>query len=99
MIGYRFLFPAEQEMTETALFYEAASMGLGNDFLGDVQLAIDRLCEYPHVGMEVASGLRRMLLHRFPVSVIYSVEPNVILVVAVAHHGQRPGYWQSRVDR
>jgi hypothetical protein len=28
MIDYRFLHPAEEEMTEASLFYEAASTGL-----------------------------------------------------------------------
>ena len=37
MIGYRFLSPAEDEMSEAAVFYEAASVGLGTDFLDDVQ--------------------------------------------------------------
>jgi hypothetical protein len=54
------------------------------------------LREYPQAGAEFATGLRRMLLHRFPLSVIYSVETEVILVVAIAHHGRRPG--PSRVD-
>lgn len=98
MIGYRFLPPAEEEMSEAALFYDAASDGLGTDFLDDVQQAVDRLCEYPEAGKAVSSNLRRMLLHRFPFSIIYSVETDVILVVATAHHGRRPGYWQSRVD-
>lgn len=99
MIGYRFLSPAEDEMIEAAVFYETAAPGLGNDFLNDVQQAIDRLCEYPLAGEAVAPGLRRMLLHRFPFSVMYSIETNVILVIAIAHHGRRPGYWQPRVDR
>jgi hypothetical protein len=47
MIGYRFLPPAEDEMSEAALFYDAASVGLGEDFLVDVQQRIDRLREYP----------------------------------------------------
>jgi len=99
MIGYRFLSPAEEEMTEAALFYDAASSGLGNDFLDDVQQAISKLCEYSEIGEVVASDLRRMLLHRFPFSIIYSIEADIILIVAIAHHGRRPGYWQSRVDR
>jgi len=99
MIGYRFLAPAEDEVTEASLFYDAASSGLGNDFLDDVQQAIDRLCEYPQAGKAVAPGLRRMLLHRFPFSLVYSVEAELILVIAIAHHGRRPGYWQSRLDR
>jgi len=47
MIGYRFLSPAEEELTEASFFYDAATRGLGSDFLNDVQQAIDRLCEYP----------------------------------------------------
>ena len=99
MIGYRFLSPAEEEMTEASVFYDAASSGLGGDFLDDVQQAIDRARKYPHVGELVAGDLRRQLLHRFPFSVIYSIEPDVILVISIAHHARRPGYWHSRVER
>jgi hypothetical protein len=48
MTAYRFLSPAEQEMTEAAVFYESRSGGLGNDFLDDVQQAINRLSDFPH---------------------------------------------------
>ena len=99
MIGYRFLAPAEEEMTAASVFYDAASDGLGSDFLDDVQHAIDRLCEYPSAGKTVALGLRRMLLQRFPFSVVYAAETDLILVIAIAHHGRQPGYWQARVDR
>jgi len=98
MIPYRFLTPAEEEMTEAALFYEAASSHLGIDFLDDVQRAVDRLREFPHAGEAVTSGVRQTLLHRFPFSLIYAIEENVIVVIAVAHHGRRSGYWQSRVN-
>ena len=33
MIPYRFLSPAEEEMTEAGLFYELSLEGLGSDFL------------------------------------------------------------------
>jgi plasmid stabilization system protein ParE len=98
MIGYRFLPPAEEEMTEASQFYEAASTALGSSFLDDVQRVVDRLRERPYLGHGVDRNLRRMLLHRFPVSLIYSVEADAILIVAVAHYGRRPGYWQNRVN-
>lgn len=97
MIGYRFLPPAEDEMSEAALFYDAASVGLGEDFLVDVQQRIDRLREYPKAGTPVTPQLRRMLLLRFPFSIIYAEEPDAILIVSIAHHRRRPGYWQSRI--
>ena len=74
MTAYRFLSPAEEEMIEAALFYESRSGGLGNDFLDDVQQAVDRLSHYPHSGEQIDSGLKRTLLHRFPFSLIYAVE-------------------------
>ena len=98
MIPYRFLTPAEEEMTEAALFYEAASSQLGSDFLDDVQKAVERLREFPQAGEAITSNFRQTLLHRFPFSLIYTIEANVIVVIAVAHHGRRPGYWQSRVS-
>ena len=98
MIDYRFLFPAEEEMTEASIFYEAASDGLGSDFLFDIQISIDNVREHPHSGNPVGGGLRRILLHRFPFSLIYSVEPDSILIVAIAHFGRRPGYWKGRLQ-
>ena len=98
MSSYRFLSPAEDEMTEAALFYESRSDGLGNDFLDDVQRAIDRSSEYPYFGEPVDPGLRRTLLHRFPFSLIYAVEREGIVIIALAHHGRAPGYWRSRVN-
>lgn len=98
MNSYRFLSPAEDEMTEAALFYESTSVGLGNDLLDDVQRAIDRLCEYPYSGELVDTNLRRTLLRHFPFNLIYAIERQSIVIVAVAHHGRAPGYWRSRVN-
>ena len=72
MIGYRFLPPAEEEMAEASLFYEAASAGLGEEFLDDVEQVIGILREHPKLGRLVESELRLASLRRFPFSLIYS---------------------------
>lgn len=97
MIGYRFLLPAEEEMTEASVFYEAATSGLGAGFLGEVQRVVNILREHPELGQPVGRGLRRALLHRFPFSLIYSVEVDAVLIVAVAHQRRRPEYWKNRI--
>ena len=99
MIAYRFLGPAEVEMNEASSFYEEVTAGLGIDFLTDVQVCIDTLRQHPHLGHAVGDGLRRLLLRRFPFSLIYSVEEDAILIVAVAHYGRRPEYWKERSTR
>lgn len=66
--------------------------------LDDVQRSIDRLREQPEVGVKLAGGLRSTLLRRFPFSLIYALESDGILIVSVAHHRRRPGYWRSRTN-
>jgi plasmid stabilization system protein ParE len=83
-------------MIEAALFYEAAATRLGDDFLDDVQHAIDSVREHPELGSGVADGFRRVLLRRFPFSIIYATETAQIVVVAVAHQRRAPGYWKGR---
>ena len=70
MIGYRLLPPAEEEMTEAALFYEQARPGFGDLFIDDIQPAIDTVRERPMLGEEIAYGFRRTLARRFPFTVI-----------------------------
>jgi hypothetical protein len=42
---------------------------------------------------------RRCLVPKFPYSIIFSIEPEFILVVAVAHAKRKPGYWHDRVEK
>lgn len=84
-------------MTEAALFYEMAHTGLGDDFLDDIRFAIDTVRERPMLGIDLGYGFRRVLVRRFPFSVIYFSESGQIVVVAVAHQSRRPEYWKGRM--
>jgi len=97
VIGYPLLPPAEEEMTEAALFYEEAKAGLGAVFFDDVQHAIDSVREHPGLGEEIAHGFRRVLTRRFPFTIIYALDANEIAVVAVAHQSRSPNYWKGRM--
>ena len=63
MIGYRFLTPAEIEMTGASAFYESATSGLGAEFLDEVQRVIKIVREHPQLGRSIEQGLRKVLLH------------------------------------
>ena len=99
MKGARYLSPASEEMVEASQFYALRSVGLGVDFLDDVQRVVDILRTQPLLGEDIDGGLRKSVLHRFPFTIIYSPEPKEILIVAVAHQRRRPGYWEDRTDR
>ncbi len=84
-------------MTEAASYYEEAAETLGDDFLDDIHHAIESVRERPKLGVEIAYGFRRVLVRRFPFSVVYFIEPGQIVVVAVAHQSRSPNYWKARI--
>ncbi|TMG80352.1 MAG: hypothetical protein E6H78_18725 [Betaproteobacteria bacterium] len=67
--------------------------------LDDVQRVIDLLRAQPGLGRPVGRGLRRAVLRRFPFSLIYAEGPDAIVIVAIAHHKRRLGYWRQRIAR
>ena len=44
-----------------------------------------------------APNLRGWLLRRYPYTLIYREEAELIYVLAIAPHRKRPGYWRERV--
>ena len=97
MTQYRYLLPADEEMTEAAIFYEGRAKGLGMEFLDDLQRAIDQILDNPESGQIILENFRRSILSRFPFSLIYTIEPECILIIAVAHQRRRPYYWKERI--
>ena len=99
MTQYRYLLPADEEMTEAAIFYEGRAKGLGMEFLDDLQRAIDQILDNPESGQIILENFRRSILSRFPFSLIYTIETESILIIAVAHQRRRPYYWKERIIR
>ncbi|AWV91150.1 type II toxin-antitoxin system RelE/ParE family toxin [Bradymonas sediminis] len=94
----QFLAPAREEFLASVDFYEARARGLGNDFIDDVESAVKIVAENPELGSLFAHGTRRVLLQRFPFALIYMIEPEMLIIIAVAHQRQRPGYWKDRLE-
>jgi plasmid stabilization system protein ParE len=93
---------ASAEMAEAAAWYESRVDRLGERFLREAEAAFARVDEKPLTGSpwkhgRLPDGVRRMFLRSFPYSVIYILEPSVV-IVAVAHARRRPGYWVKRLD-
>lgn len=85
--------PARQELADAIQFYSAEAPALAEDFVQDFDAALHQLGALPQSGASYHHGTRRLLLRRFPFSVIYRVRSDRIEVVAVAHTRRRPDYW------
>jgi toxin ParE1/3/4 len=92
----RFLAAARLEYFAEVGYYAEAEPDLGRRFVEAVEEATARALAFPLAGSPSDSDTRRVLLKGFPFSLIYRVEHDDILIVALAHHGRKPGYWHSR---
>ena len=97
MTATRFLEEAAEELQVAAGFYEAQAPGLGKDFVLEIQRLCERIADNPLIGSQIRPHIRRRALRRFPFYVLYTIEQDGVVVLAVAHHRRAPGYWQNRV--
>lgn len=57
---------------------------------------IARVLESPARYRVIEDDVRRCLARVFPYGLLYSVEPDFVLVLAVMHLSREPGYWKVR---
>jgi hypothetical protein len=87
---------AARELEEATVFYESRVAGLGRSFLEEVESTISLIERFPNAGATISRNLRRVSLDRFPYSIVYRRSAEMLVIIAVAHHRRRPGYWRAR---
>jgi hypothetical protein len=58
--------------------------------------AIDAIGDVPARWPAYLHNTRKFVLRRFPFTVADRIDPERVLVVAIAHQKRRPGYWARR---
>ncbi len=87
---------ALEEYQQATLYYDERRRGLGTRFVLEVESAIHKLLQHPKRYPSIDDGIRRCLLRTFPYGVLYSIEPEFVLIVAIMHSSREPGYWKDR---
>lgn len=85
------------EIKDSNDWYQGKGFGLGDDFINELESAYQAIMEFPETWPYFKRGFRRYLLSRFPFSVIYRIEEDIIYIIAVMHHKRKPGYWTKRL--
>jgi toxin ParE1/3/4 len=89
---------AESEFLAAVRYYEDCQKGLGRRFRLLVEFAVQKIVESPFIYRILKAPFRRYLLPKFPYSIIYSIEPDHIRIIAVAHNKRKPKYCSHRVQ-
>ena len=88
---------AEDELLSEIGYLELRAKGLGKRFFAEVRRAEQLIARFPESGEEILPGIRKRMLQKFRCSLIYAVEKEGLLILAVAHQSRRPGYWVGRI--
>jgi plasmid stabilization system protein ParE len=78
---------AENQLWEAYRWYDARKTGLGMEWMDYVTGEIDRLADNPYIYQPYHSRYRKMVLRRFPYSVIYQVieDEQLVIITSVIH--------------
>jgi toxin ParE1/3/4 len=93
---YVFHPEALAEYSDTVRYYAQKRTELAQAFINSVEDAIFRIREAPDRYAAIDDHIRRCLTRKFPHAILYTIEEDCILILAVMHCSRQPGYWKSR---
>lgn len=83
------------DLRQAIAYYERQLDGLGRDFLDQVSAVYDRIGANLFKYQVLRSDIRRALCRRFPYSVFFAIEGDVVVILAVLHSAVAPAKWQE----
>lgn len=76
---------AESDIDAAYLWYEEQRVGLGAEFLEEIEAGLERVAANPVIYAHIEGPVRRALLHRFPFGLFYIESGDSISIIAVFH--------------
>jgi plasmid stabilization system protein ParE len=98
MNSYSFHPEAHSEFKDAAIYYYKKSPSLASAFYTEVEKAIQKILEKPDLYRFIDEDFRRCMTKRFPYAIIYTIEKDYILILAVMHCSREPSYWKHRLS-
>lgn len=95
-MNVRFLTIAQQEVDDAYQWFEMRTEGLGVEFLDELDRVVRLIRSVPFAAIQIEPEIRRSLLARFPYAIVYGIDNQEIIVIAVAHTHRKPRYWLGR---
>ena len=90
--------PSAEEELEIALgFYEQQHSLLPQKLLNDFENAVMQIQLFPEIGTPLTYNARKLILKKFPYSIIYRIDNDILEIIAFVHHSRKPRYWTKRL--
>jgi plasmid stabilization system protein ParE len=89
---------AELEYSEALAYYiDEHTPQSAERFEREIDLALEAILQNPQLYSLIDFNVRAKSLKHFPYSILYSIEGEEIVVLAIAHQKRKPGYWRDRL--
>lgn len=94
----RYVFHPEalSEYAEAVQYYTEQRIEVAQSFIDAIEDTVYRIRESPTRYIVIEEDVRRCMTRRFPYGILYTIEQDYILILAVMHCSREPGYWKSR---
>ncbi len=93
---YVFHPEALAEYAEAVQYYASQRPETAQALIDAVEDAVYRIREFSTRWSVVDEDVRRCLTRKLPYGILYTIEQDYILILAVMHCSREPGYWKSR---
>ena len=76
---------AKAEIVDSFFFYEGKRIGLGKQFINELEQILQLISLSPGLFPKHRRGLKKAIIRRFPFIIIFEIEKAVITIYAVFH--------------
>lgn len=80
------------DIQEAFEWYEEQNSGLGFDFIEEVENGYDKICNHPKYYIAINTHFRRLKINRFPYLIVYEIQKDSVIIIAVKHAGRNVRY-------
>ncbi|HEV3306939.1 MAG TPA: type II toxin-antitoxin system RelE/ParE family toxin [Candidatus Sulfotelmatobacter sp.] len=94
---FRFHPESREDLRAAIRWYRDRNRAVAAEFRVTVSEVIGQIVQAPKRWPKHLHGTRRFVLDRFPFSIVYLDDPDLLKIVAVAHSKRKPGYWKRRL--
>jgi len=95
--SYELTSEASEDVFESYLWYEKQKLGLGEEFLEELDRCKESILLNPETYQIIYEGrVRRFLVKRFPFIILYLLEGDKVIVLSVFNTNQSPKKWKKR---
>jgi toxin ParE1/3/4 len=95
----RYVFHPEAliEYSEAVKYYAEQRTEVAQVFINAIEDTVYRIRESPDRYVVIDEDVRKCMTRKFPYGILYTIEQDYILILAIMHCSREPGYWKNRI--